>query len=130
MNRNSRDAGAIVLGWLTKVVISLAVLGFLSYDGIAILTANVSAADRANTLASEAADDVRAMRDVNKAYAAISAQAAESGDTIEPKDFQVSSNGHVTLVVRHEASSLWMNRIGPLRKFLHVHATGEGSPAS
>ena len=129
MNRN-RDEGAIVLGWLTKVVLVLAVLGFLSYDGIAIVSANISAADRANTLASEAADDMRAMRDVNKAYAAISAEAAQNGDTIEPQDFRVGSDGHVTLVLRREATSLWMSHIGPLRKLLHVRATGEGSPAS
>ncbi|MFN2539205.1 MAG: hypothetical protein ABR549_13800 [Mycobacteriales bacterium] len=130
MNRNSPDEGAIVLGWLTKVALTLAVLGFLSYDGIAIVTANVSTADRANTLASEAADEVRSMRDVNKAYAAISAEAAADGDTIEPQDFRVASDGHVTLVLRREASSLWMSHVGPLRKFLHVRATGEGSPAS
>jgi hypothetical protein len=129
VNRN-RDEGAIVLGWLTKVVLVLAVLGFLSYDGIAIVSANISAADRANTLASEAADDMHAMRDVNKAYAVISAEAAEKGDTIEPQDFRVASDGHVTLVLRREATSLWMSHIGPLRKLLHVHATGEGSPAS
>ena len=130
MNRNSRDEGAIVLGWLTKVVVVLAVLGFLSYDGIAIVSANISAADRANTLASEAADDVRTMRDVNKAYAVINAEAAEKGDSIEPQDFRVASDGHVTLVLHREATSLWMSRVGPLRRFLHVKATGEGSPAS
>jgi hypothetical protein len=133
VNRHSHpahDEGAIVLGWLTKVVITLAVLGFLSYDGISIVSANISAADRANTLASEGADDVRSMRDVNKAYAVISAEAAQNGDTIEPQDFRVASDGHVTLELRREASSLWMSRIAPLRKLLHVHATGEGSPAS
>lgn len=130
MNRNTCDDGAIVLGWLTKVVIVLAVLGVLSYDGIAIVTANISAADRANTLASEAADQVKGLRDVNKAYAVISSEAASSGDTILPQDFRVSSDGHVTLVLRREANSIWMIRIAPLRKFLHVRATGEGAPAS
>lgn len=119
-----------MLGWLTKIALTLAVLGFLSYDGIAIVTANISASDRANTLASEAADDVRSMRDINKAYGVISTEAAENGDTIEPQDFKVATDGHVTLVLRREAGSLWMTRIAPLRRFLHVHATGEGSPGS
>jgi hypothetical protein len=128
--RDARDEGVIVLGWLTKIVLALSILGFLAYDGIAILTANVSTSDRANTLASEAADDVKAMQDINKAYAAISSEAAATGDTLEPQDFRVASDGHVTLVLRTEATSLWMQHVGPLRRFLQVHATGEGSPAS
>ena len=130
MNRNSRDAGAIVLGWLTKLVLSLAVVGVLSYDGISLVTANVSASDRANTLASEGADDVKNMRDINKAYDAISAEALAGGDTIAPKDFRVDSNGHVTLVLHREARSLWMRHVGALRKYLDVKATGEGAPPS
>ena len=130
MNRNSRDAGEIVLGWLTKVVITLAVLGFLAYDGISIVTANVSAADRANTLASEGADDVKNLRDVNKAYALISAEAQATGDTIAPQDFRVDTTGHVTLVLHRTARSLWMTHVGPLRKYLRISATGEGAPPS
>jgi hypothetical protein len=124
------DAGTIVIGWLTKVVITLAVLGFLAYDAVSILTTNVSTSDRANTLASEAADDVKQMRSVTLAYNKIRDEAADTGDTIAPEDFRVDNTGHVTLVLRHEATSLWMRHIGPLRSFLHVRATGEGSPAS
>jgi hypothetical protein len=130
VNRNSHDEGVIVLGWLTKIVITLSLVGFLAYDGIAIVTANFSTADRANTLASEAADDVKSMKDINKAYAAINSEAAANGDTIAPQDFRVASNGQVTLVLHGEATSLWMHHVGPLRRFLQVRATGEGSPAS
>ena len=130
MNRNARDEGTIVLGWLTKLVVVLSVLGFLAYDGIAIVTATFSTSDRANTLASEAADDVKSFKDINKAYDAIAAEAEADGDTIRPQDFTVQSNGSVTLVLRHETTSLWMHHVGPLRRFLQVHATGEGAPAS
>ena len=125
-----RDDGTIVLGWLTKVVITLAVLGFLAYDGISILTTNVSTSDRANTLASEAADDVKNLRSIELAYARIRDEASATGDTLAPQDFRVDSTGHVTLVLQKEATSLWMRHIGPLRQYLHVRATGEGSPAS
>src|SRR3954454_18281118 len=108
----------------------MAVLGFLAYDGVAIVTASFSTSDRANTLASEAADDVKSLRDVDKAYAVILAEAQESGDTIRPQDFTVQSDGRVSLVLRHETTSLWMHRVGPLRRLLRVSATGEGAPAS
>lgn len=130
MNPNTRDEGAIVLGWLTKLVVVLAVVGFLAYDVVSIVTATFSTSDRANTLASEAADDVRSYKDINKAYSVIAAEAEADGDTIRPQDFSVESNGEVTLVLRHETTSLWMHRIAPLRHFLQVTATGVGAPAS
>ena len=130
MNNTARDEGAIVLGWLTKLIVVLAVLGVLAYDGISILTANISTSDRANTLASEAADDVKGMKDINKAYAVIVAEAEEHGDTIEPQDFRVGPDGHVTLVLRTDAASVWMTHVAPLRHLLKVHATGEGNPSS
>ena len=134
MNRETRsaqrdDSGAIVIGWLTKLVVTLAVLGFLAYDGISIATATFSASDRANTLASEAADDVKTMG-LQKAYATIAAEAEADGDSVAPQDFRVDSNGHVTLVLKRQARSLWMERISALKKYLRVSATGEGSPAS
>ncbi len=129
MNASSQD-GAIVLGWLTKLVLTLAVIGFFAYDGVSLLTANVSVSDRANTLAGEAADEMKATHDINKVYASIKAEAEESGDTLQPTDFQVASNGYVTLVLHREAASLWMNRVGPLKKYLDVKATGTGAPAS
>ena len=129
MKGSSQD-GAIVVGWLTKLVLALAVIGFLAYDGVSIVTANVSASDRANTLASEAADDVRQSHDINKSYATIQAEAASTGDTIAPKDFRVASNGEVTIVLQRQARSLWMDHISALKHFLTIRATGTGAPAS
>jgi hypothetical protein len=130
VTNTARDEGAIVLGWLTKLIVVLAVLGVLAYDGISILTANISTSDRASTLASEAADNVKSMKDINKAYAAAVSEAEAHGDTIAAKEFTVAPDGHVTLVLRTEAASLWMTHVGPLRHLLKVHATGEGTPSS
>lgn len=118
-----------MLGWLTKLVVTVALLGFLSYDAVSIVSANFSASDRANTLASQAADDVKAMG-LQQAYATIEAEAQEKGDTIAPADFRVTSDGHVTLVLQRQAQSLWMAKVSALKKYLRVRATGEGAPAS
>jgi hypothetical protein len=129
VTRRPDDAGAIVLGWLTKVALSLAIVGFLSYDGISLVTATVSTNDHAATLASEAADDVKNMRSVDKAYAVIAEEAEEGGDSLAPKDFVVASTGHVRITLTHDANSIWMRHIGPLKKYLHVRASAEGAPA-
>ena len=128
MNKRADD-GAIVLGWLTKVALSLAVVGFLSYDGISLVTSTVSTNDHAATLASQAADDVKNMRSIDKAYAVIAAQAEEGGDSLAPQDFVVAPSGSVTITLTHEATSVWMRHIGPLKRFLKVRATAEGAPA-
>jgi hypothetical protein len=123
------DSGAIVLGWLTKVVISLLVVGFLAYDGVSILTSTISTSDHANTLASEAADTVKQLKSVDKAYAVIEAEAEEQGYTIRPADFKVQSTGAVTIVLRKTARSLWMTRVGALKKYLDIKQTGSGASA-
>jgi hypothetical protein len=128
--RVKRDEGAIVVNWLTKLVLTLALLGFLAYDGISILATSISASDRANTLASQAADDVKNLKSVQAAYVVIEKQAQSSGDTIRPEDFQVASDGNVTLVLRHTAHSLWMTKFSALKKWTLVKETGEGAPAS
>lgn len=119
-----------MLGWLTKVALSLAVLGFLAYDGVSLVTATVSTNDHAATLASEAADDVHNLRDINKAYNMVASQAELGGDSLAPTDFVVASNGNVTITLTHEANSVWMRHIGPLKRFLKVRATASGAPAS
>lgn len=118
-----------MLGWLTKVVISLAVLGLLAFDGLALVTARVSAADHAAYAASAAADEYRASKNLQAAYNAASAVAAKNAETIDAKTFLVlPADGRVTLTLRKTATTLWLHRVGPLKKLGEVSAVGEGSP--
>ena len=122
-----RDSGSIVLGWLTKLVLSLAVLGLLAYDGMSLVTANFSAADHATVAAMAASDAYRSSHDVQVAYDAAVAAVAGEGDTIDTKTFVVTPDAHVTLVLHRTASSLWMHRIGVLKKYSRVTQDGEGA---
>lgn len=124
------DSGSIVLGWLTKLVIVLSALGVLSFDGISLVKATFGGADRANEIATDAASYYRSAKDVNRAYAAAEAEAAEQGDHIAPQDFRVDTDGKVTLVLQRTANALWMQHVPPLEKYLHVRATGTGLPPS
>jgi hypothetical protein len=124
------DNGSIVIGWLTKVAVVLSLLGVLSYDGISLVKATFAGEDRANTIASDAADTFRATKDIDKTYLSAAAEAAEQGDTIAPTDFRVDPDGKVTLVLQRTANAVWMQHVGPLKKYLHVRATGTGTPYS
>ncbi len=124
------DSGSIVLGWLTKLVIALAVIGVIGYDGASLVTANVSTSDHANQYASTGADAFKSTKDVNKAYAMVAADAEAKGDTIDITSFTIAANGYCRLTVHHTATTLWMHRVGFLKKYTVVTAQGEGAPFS
>jgi hypothetical protein len=123
------DRGDIVLGWLTKLVVILGVLGLFAFDGISLAQARFQAADRATTAASAAADDYKLNHDVQKAYNAAFATVS-GGDTIETKTFAVGTDGTVTLRLHHEATTLIVQRIGPMKKWADAVETGEGRPGT
>lgn len=123
------DDGTIVLGWLTRLVAVFAVLGLLAYDGVSVLVATVGAADDAGTAASAAADTYQSTHDVQKAYQA-AVQAVPSQDAIDPADFAVAPGGKVTLTVERTPTTLWLQHVGPLKKWTTVAQGGSGTPAS
>lgn len=121
------DRGDIVLGWLTKLVVILGVLGVIGFDAISLVQARFQAADHATTAAVAAADDYRQNRDLQRAYNAAFATVSGS-DTIETKTFAVAADGTVTLRLHREATTLMVGRIGPLKHFADAVATGTGRP--
>jgi hypothetical protein len=131
---NADDDGFLLAGWLIKTAATLAVLGFVGYDGFSVVTTNLSVADRAGTYASTAADAYLAgAKDpeiVQKAYDAVAAAAQQHGDTVPPASFRITTDGAVTLVVTHTAPTLWMKSIGPLVRYTHVSASGTGAGPS
>lgn len=129
MTRVEGDRGDIVLGWLTKLVVVLALFGLVAFDGISIIQAHVQASDRANTAASAAADAFHDTHDVQKAYNA--AYATVTGDdTIETKTFTVAQDGQVTLRLHHVATTLVLRHISALKKWTQAVETGQGRPPS
>jgi type II secretory pathway pseudopilin PulG len=127
--RVSGDRGDVVLGWLTKLVVILGLLGLVAFDGISLAQARFQAADHATTAASAAADDYKSNHDLQKAYNAALATVTGT-DTIETKTFQVATDGTVTLRLHHEATTLVLNHVGPLKHWADAVETGEGRPAS
>jgi hypothetical protein len=107
----------------------LGVLGLIAFDAISLAQARFQAADRATTAAAAAADDYKTNRDVQKAYNAAYATVT-GGDTIETKTFTVSSDGAVKLRLHHEATTLIVRHIGPMKKWTDAVETGEGRPGS
>ena len=122
------DSGSIVVGWLGRLVVLFAVLGLLAYDGFTVMVSSFAAADDAGVAASAAADTYKAKGDVQLAYNSAVQAVAGKGDTIETKTFQIDQVGKVTLTIDRTPTTLWMHRIGPLKKWTHISQSGTGTP--
>lgn len=124
------DRGDIVLGWLTKLVATLAVLGVIGFDAISLVSTRFQAEDHAQTAARTASETYRSSKNLQAAYDAAVAEVAVHGDTIDPASFAVGTDGTTTLTLRRTASTMLVEKVGPLRDWALVETTVTGRPAS
>lgn len=127
-SRLAGDRGAVVLGWLTRLVIVLSVLGVIGIDAIALASARVSAEDHAHTAARAAVQAVRDGKDLQRAYDAALGEVVGHGDTIDAPTFTAAPDGSVTLTLRRQASTVLVDRVGPLRGWTMISSTVTGRP--
>lgn len=117
------DRGDIVLGWLTKVVAVLAVLGVLGFDAISLGAARFQAEDHAQLAARAAAETYRSGKDLQAAYDAAVSEVLEHGDTIDPQTFTVAEDGTVTLTLLRVAPTMLLEKIGPAKDWARMTST-------
>jgi hypothetical protein len=109
------DCGAIVIGWLTKLVLVFAVVAVIGFDGMSIALTKVGVADDASTAAEVAATNYQSTHNVQDAYNAGVSSIDGSGTEIVPKTFRISSNGTVTLTTTRMANTLLLKYWAPTR---------------
>jgi hypothetical protein len=120
------DLGSIVVGWLTRVVLVLAVIGVLGYDAVAIGQGRVNAADEADQIAQDAHDTWADTHSVDKAYATARDEAAANGDSIPKGGFTIEpKHGLVTVKVQHSVDTLVIKHFGFSRPWTTMVATGQ-----
>lgn len=122
-----RNEGSIVLGWLTKLVITISLLGVLAFDGVALVQARFAAADHAAAAARVAATTLVSSKNEAIAKGQADAVALQNGETLESVVFD-SISGQATVTLHKTATTLWMHRIGFLKKYVVVSAVGTGTP--
>ncbi len=71
------DRGGIVLGWLTKLTVALALAGIVLFDAISIGSTRATVADDGSYAAHQAADAWAETKDIQLAYAAATSAALE-----------------------------------------------------
>jgi hypothetical protein len=124
----ANDRGGIVLGWLTKLTVFLAVGGVMLFDVISVGSTKASLADQAGQAAHAASATWLASRNVQTAYLAAEREATDlnPANKVLVKSFSIAPDGTVRLTLRREASTLLLFRWSRTAKWADVRATGEG----
>jgi hypothetical protein len=126
----ARDRGDLVLAWLIKLSVTLAVIGLLLFDGVSIVVAKVGVQDDASLAAREAADAADRGADVQGAYdAAVEALADQaSPSVVETSTFTIAPDGSATVTTTRTASTFFLKHIGLLDEWVKASATATAAP--
>jgi hypothetical protein len=127
MISNSRDGGSIVLGWLTKLMVVMLLVGVVLFDFVAVGVSRMSATDDANTAAQAAGQEWEHSHNVQLAYNAAVQAISNPSERVLVRGFSISADGSAHLLLRRETTTLLAYRIGPLKKYTTVTAHGEAS---
>jgi hypothetical protein len=124
----SDERGGILLGWLTRIIVIFSVVAVVLFDAISIGTTAMTVADQGSTAAQQASEAWQANKNVQTAYNAAVASAADENpnDVIATKDFKVDADGTVHLTVSRTATTLIVYRIGAIKKWAHIERQAEG----
>jgi hypothetical protein len=119
------DAGAIVIGWITKLVVVFAIIGVLGFDAISVGLGYTSTADDANNAVQAASQSYERSHDLQAAYTAAEA-VIKPTETIGTKDFTIQPDGTTSLSVTNTAHTLVLYRTSQTKGLavVTVHATG------
>jgi len=124
------DAGDIIGSWLIKVTLILAVLGFIAFDTISVLSTNVTLEDTAFGSARAATDATQDNRNVQLAYDRAQAFASKQNllNTVDPASVRFGEDGSVTVTVTRTATTLVLQHLGSLQDWASQSATRTAQP--
>ncbi|TMK54931.1 MAG: hypothetical protein E6G59_01235 [Actinobacteria bacterium] len=118
--------GGIVLGWIFKLILMLAIVALASFETGAIIVAKVTADRVAIDAASEAGNVFASTKDESKARAAADQVAAKDHTTVVR--FSVSRDRtYVEVTIRKKASTFVIQHIGFLKRFATADSTHDGT---
>jgi len=122
------DRGGIVLGWLAKLTVAIALVGILLFDAISVGSTAATVADQGSYAAHEASATWDKTKDIQQAYLAAAAAAAEQNaeNVVSTKDFTVDPDGTVHLVVSRVAPTLVLFRWDRTAEWAHVSREAQG----
>ncbi|HLW17778.1 MAG TPA: hypothetical protein VKV69_10515 [Actinomycetota bacterium] len=117
--------GGIVLGWIFKIIVLLAILGVASFETGAIIISKVTADRVAIDAAQEAGRVYAGSHDIDKAREAAKQIAAKDGVIVT--DVHLIAGGkYIQITVSKKASTFLVQHIGFLKRFATAKSTHVG----
>lgn len=122
------DRGDIILGWLTKISVILAVAGIGLFDAISIGTTSVNLADQGSYAAREASEVWQSTQSVQKAYDTAVAVARDQNalNEVDPTSFRIEQDNTVHLTISREAATLVLFRWDRTAKWAQLESDAKG----
>lgn len=122
------DHGGIVLGWLTRLTVILAVGGVFLFDAISLGATKATLADQAALTARSASETWQQTKSAQRAFAEAERTASDLNATnhVLVRGFRIDQDGTVHLVLRREASTIVLYRWSTSRAWTKIRAEGEG----
>jgi hypothetical protein len=125
---HAHDRGSIVIGWLTKLAVAIAIVGVALFDSISIGAARLGAKDDANNAASAASQSYWSSHNVDTAYQAALDSLPSGSETIPAKTFLIHSDGSVSLILHRNVKTLVARDVGFLKKYTNIVENGAAPP--
>lgn len=112
------ERGDIVLGWLVKLAVILALVGVIAYDAFAIAYNHVAASDDARSVAN-AASDVLILKNASKRAAIETAEdrASTRGVDLNVEELVINRDGSVEVTVHRSVDTIVTKYLGPLADY-------------
>ena len=115
--RGADESGGIISSWLIQLLIFLAVLSFIAYEGISVLVTNVSLDDTAREVARATRDEYRVARSIEVATpTAVEVAAVRDARVLEVTE----EDGDLIVELQRDAPTLVIHRTGPLQNLAKV----------
>ena len=126
------DRGDIILGWLTKLTVILAIAGLALFEAISIGSTMASVSDDGAYAAQEASSTWNETKDLQQTYdAAVTAAATQNAqDKVLVKGFTVDPDGTVHLRIARDANTLLLYRWSKTKPWTHIVRDAPGRDVS
>ena len=116
----------MISSWLLKIVIVVAVLGFLVIELGSPLVTRATLDSTAHSAADDAAHEMFQSHDPDKAQA-IAAQDAQD-DHAQLQQFSIDDQGAIHVTLFKEAKSYVLHKFQPTRDWYNVHVSASAAP--
>jgi hypothetical protein len=129
MRTTGNDRGAARMITITRLVIVLAIVGVLGYDGFSIMSAHVNTENDAQTAAYAASQAYNSQSNHNlpAAYAAAVASVRGKGETVLTTGFTANADGTIHLTVQRIAPTVVIKHFGSLHSWTVVTERGDAN---